>query len=150
MSTPDKVLSRDFKIAINTGTIASPVWVPIRGLDEDGITITPSARETDFMDADDGGLAKPVIIGRGYGVALKGARLESATTGARDPGQQAVEAVADSVGLSAQRQFRITSPASGTPHTLTFMAGVSATAFGGADKATWTADLRVYGALVRG
>lgn len=147
--TPDKVLSRDFDIEVNTGTIAAPNWVQINGLDEDGITISPSSRETDFMDADDEGFAKPVVIGRGYSVALKGSRMEASEDGTRDPGQAAVEAVADSTGAGARLQYQITSPAAATPEKLTFLASVVATAFGGTDKATWTADLKVYGKIVR-
>lgn len=147
--TPDKVLSRDFDIAINTGTEAVPVWTPILGLDEDGITISPSNRTTDFMDANDGGFAKPVPIGRGYTVTLKGARMEAASDGTRDPGQAAIEALQDSVGLSALVQFKISSPAAATPETLTFKAFVEATPFGGSDKATWGAVLSVHGSIAR-
>lgn len=146
--TPDKVLSRDFKIAINTGTPLVPVWTQIMGLDEDGITIKPSNRTADFMDANDGGLAKTVPIGRGYEVDLKGARLEAADDGTRDPGQTAVEALQDSTGLDALVQFQISSPAT-TPETLVFEAWVEAIPFGGSDKATWTATLAVYGAITR-
>lgn len=148
--TPDKVLSRDFKIEVNTGTIAAPVWTQINGLDDDGITISASSREVDFSDANDEGLAKPVIIGRGYGVNLKGARMEASDDGTRDPGQAAVEAVQDATGYEAQLQFRISSPAAATPEVLTFIASVAdVNAFGGGDKAQWTAALKVYGGIAR-
>ena len=117
--TPDKVLSRDFKINVNTGTIVAPTWTAIGGLDEDGIAISTSSREVDFMDADDEGLAKPVVIGHGYGCALKGARLESMVDGARDPGQAAVEAMQDITGLAGMLMYQITSPAAATAEVLT-------------------------------
>lgn len=146
MGTPDKVLSRDFPIDVNTGTIASPVWTQINGLDEDGIDIKDDPREADFGDANDGGWAKPMIIGHGYTVSLKGSRMEASDDGTRDPGQAAVEAVRQSTVYDAQLQFRITSPAAATPEVLTFMASVAkVNAFGGADKAQWTAELLVYG-----
>lgn len=146
MGTPDKVLSRDFPIEVNTGTIGSPVWTKINGLDEDGITIKDSTRDTDFADANDGGWAKPVIIGRGSTITLKGARLEAADDGTRDPGQAAVEAVRRSMVYDAQLQFRISSPAAATPEVLVFIASVAAVEpFGGPDKAVWTAELLVYG-----
>ena len=143
--TPDKVLSRDFKIGVNTGTIAMPVYTNIGGLDEDGISFSTSSRETDFMDADDGGVAKPVIIGHGYTCALKGARMESVVDGARDPGQAAVEAMQDITGLAGMLMYQITSPAAATPEVLTFSATSNVNAIGGGDKSAWTADLHIFG-----
>ena len=143
--TPDKVLSRDFKIGVNTGTIAMPVYTNIGGLDEDGISFSTSSRETDFMDADDGGVAKPVIIGHGYTCALKGARMESVLDGTRDPGQAAVEAMQDITGLAGMLMYQITSPAAATPEVLTFSATSNVNAIGGGDKSAWTADLHIFG-----
>ena len=145
--TPTKVLSRDFKISVNTGSEAVPAWTQIMGLGDDGIAISPSSSDVDFSDASDGGWEKPVIIRRGYSVALKGDRME-ATDGTRDPGQAAVEAVQDEMGLPGLLQFKIASPAT-TPETLTFKASVEATPFGGSDKSSWEASLKVYGQIVR-
>ena len=88
-----------------------------------------------------------MIIKRGYSVALKGDRME-ATDGTRDPGQAAVEAVQDEMGLPGLLQFKIASPAT-TPETLTFKASVEATPFGGSDKSSWEASLKVFGQIVR-
>ena len=148
-SSDDKVLSRDFDIEVNTGTTQTPVWTQIAGLDEDGITYAETTREVDFMDADDGGFAKPVPIGRGYTITLKGSRIEDAETGERDAGQAAVEAVMDEMGPDALLQYRISSPAASGAETLTFLAWASATPFGGSDKATWGAVLKVYGEITR-
>ena len=147
--TPDKVLSRDFKIAVNTGTIAVPVYTDIGGLDEDGISFSTSSREVDFMDADDGGLAKPVVIGHGYTCSLKGARMESSTDGTRDPGQALVETMQDLTGLAGMLQYQITSPAAATAETLTFQATSNVNAFAGGEKTAWTAELKVFGAVTR-
>jgi hypothetical protein len=144
---PTKVLSRDFKIYANTGTEAVPVWTQVKGLADDGIAISPSSSDVDFSDADDAGWEKPVIIKRGYSVALKGDRLE-APDGTRDPGQAAVEAMQDQMGLDGLLQFKIASPAT-TPETLIFKASVEATPFGGSDKSSWEASLRVYGQIAR-
>ena len=144
MGTPYKVLSRDYDFEVNTGTIAVPVWTQINGLDEDGIGIAKSNRTANFEDADDGGFARPRIIGRGYTVSLKGARMEASDDGTRDPGQAAVEAVAGEMVAAAMLQFRITSPAAATPEVLTFMASVAdVVPFGGSDKAQWTAELEL-------
>jgi len=147
--TPDKVLSRDFKIAVNTGTTALPVYTNIGGLDEDGISFSTSSRKVDFMDADDGGAAKPVVIGHGYTCALKGARMESVVDGARDPGQAAVEAMQDLTGLAGMLMYQITSPALATPEVLTFSATSNVNSMGGGEKTAWTAELEIFGTPVR-
>ena len=149
VTSDDKVLSRDFDISVNTGTSGSPQWTPIAGLDEDGIAWSESGREVDFMDADDGGFAKPVPIGRGYTVTLKGARIEDADTGERDPGQAAVEAVMDEMGPNALLEYKIESPAASGAEAITFQASATVTPFGGSDKATWGAELKVYGQPTR-
>lgn len=148
--TPDKVLLRDFTIAINTGTDALPVWTPILGLDEDGISESRSDRTTDFMDADSGGAAHPRVIGRGYTYALKGARLEAVADGTRDPGQAAVEVLQDAIGTANLAQFKIESPASATPESITFKAAVSAAGLGDSSgKASWGATLLCDGIPTR-
>lgn len=149
VTSDDKVLSRDFDISVNTGTEESPTWTPILGLDEDGITWAESSREVDFMDADDGGFAKPLPFGRGYTVTLKGARIEDADTGERDPGQAAVEAVMDEMGPDALLEYKIESPAASGAEAITFHASATVTPFGGSDKATWGAELKVYGQPTR-
>jgi len=149
VTSDDKVLSRDFDISVNTGTEESPTWTPILGLDEDGITWAESGREVDFMDADDGGFAKPLPFGRGYTVTLKGARIEDADTGERDPGQAAVEAVMDEMGPDALLEYKIESPAASGAEAITFQASATVTPFGGSDKATWGAELKVYGQPTR-
>lgn len=147
--TPDKVLSRDFKIAVNTGTVAVPVYTPIGGLDEDGISQGVSSRTVDYMDADDNGVAKPVRIGLGYTFSLKGARMESMVDGVRDPGQAAVEATQDSTGLAGMLMYQITSPAAATPEVITFSATAEVNAMGGGDKSAWTATLQCFGTPLR-
>lgn len=147
--TPDKVLSRDFVISINTGTVAVPVWTPIGGLDEDGITFSPSSRDVDFADANDGGAEKTVPLGRGYSVALKGARMEAMDDGTRDPGQAAVEAKQDETGLDALDMYKVESPAAATPEAIAFKAWAEVNSIGGGDKSAWTATLHCYGIPTR-
>lgn len=149
-TSDDKVLNRDFDISVNTGTVETPNWQKIGGLDNDGIEWSPSTEEVDFQDADDGGWAKPVPFGRGVVVTLKGSRIEDMDDGSRDLGQAAVEAADGEMGAGAMLQFRIDSPAASGADFITFMASVMNVApFGGADKATWTAELHVYGAPTR-
>ena len=139
------VLSRDFIIAINTGTEEVPVWTPIGGLDNDGIQLTQKVTSEDFAVSGDGGLETPMVTGRGWTAKLKGSRLEDVTAGTRDAGQAAVEAVSHEMVYDAVREFKISSPAA-TPEELQFSASVGAVdPFGGAGKSTWTAELLVIG-----
>jgi hypothetical protein len=139
------VLSRDFDIAINTGTEAVPVWTLVGGLDNDGITLTQKVATEDFAQAGDGGLEKPMVTGRGWSVKLKGARLEDVTAGTRDAGQAAIEAVSHGMVYDAVRDFKISSPAT-TSDEIRFDASVGAVdPFGGSGKATWQAELLVIG-----
>lgn len=147
--TPDKVLSRDFQISINTGSEATPAWTKIGGLDEDGISESRSDRTVDFMDASDEGAARPRVIGRSYTYTLKGCRLEAADDGTRDPGQAAVEALQDQVGAANLAQFKIESPAAASGEAVSFAAAVSAAGLGGSDKASWGATLLCDGVPVR-
>ncbi len=139
-----KVLSRDFDIHINTGTVAVPVWTKIGGLANDGIAITPSVGDADFSDADDGGWEKSLPVSRGWTVALKGDRMESPSDGTRDAGQAAVEAIMGEMGVDALAGFKISSPAN-TPEERFFYAWAEVTPNGGSDKATWEATLHVWG-----
>ena len=144
-TSDDKVLLRDFDIEVNTGTEETPVWTQINGLDEDGIAWAESPREVDFMDADDGGFEKSLPYGYSYTATLKGSRIEDAADGTRDVGQAAVEAMMGVKGAAALLGYRVTSPAVANAETLSFQAWASTTPFGGSDKATWGAVLKVYG-----
>lgn len=139
-----KVLSRDFEIAINTGTDAVPVWSKIMGLANDGITITPSVGDADFSDANDGGWEKTLPISRGWAVGLKGDRMEDPTDGTRDVGQAAVEAAMGEMGPDALRKYKLSSPAT-TAEVRYFYAWAEVTPNGGSDKASWEAALHVFG-----
>jgi hypothetical protein len=140
-----KVLSRDFKIYINTGTVAVPVWTQVKGLAKDGgISLSPSVGDADFGDADDGGWKKTLPIERGWDVALKGDRLEDPVAGTRDTGQAAVEAVMGEIGVGALAGFKLASPAT-TSEERFFYAWAEVTPLGGSDKSSWEATLHVWG-----
>lgn len=140
----EEILSRDFVMSINTGTVAVPVWTPIGGLDDDGISFSPSTQTANARVAADGGWDKPAIIGRGAEYKLKGKRYEDPSDGTRDAGQAAVETYGRGMGSGARAQFKLESPAT-TPETLTFMASVDCTPLGGGEFAAWEATLMVYG-----
>lgn len=140
-----KFLARDLTIEINTGTVGSPVWTGIGGLNS--LTHSPSSSDAETTDFDSNGRAEHMKAERGDSWALAGFHLEDVSLGTRDPGQAAVEALAQAVGLTSLSQFKITSPGA---NTITFSASAEVTLAGGGnnDAAAWAAALTVSGAVV--
>lgn len=140
-----KFLARDLDIEINTGTIGSPVWTAIGGLNS--LTHSPSSTDAETTDFDSDGRAEHMKAERGDAWSLAGYTLEDVSTGDRDAGQAAVETLAQAVGLTSLGQFRITSPGG---NTITFLASAEVTLHGGGnnDAAAWAASLTVSGAVV--
>lgn len=138
-----KFLARDLTIEINTGTIGVPVWTPIGGLNT--LTHSPSSTDAETTDFDSNGRAEHMKAERSESWTLAGYHLEDVATGDRDPGQAAIETLANAVGLTSLDQFRITSPGG---NTATFMASAEVTLAGGGnnDAAAWQAALTVSGA----
>lgn len=139
-----KFLARDLNIDINTGTIGAPVWTAIKGLNT--LTHSPSSQDAETTDFDSNGRAEHMKAERGDSWTLAGFALEDVATGDRDPGQAAVETLAQAVGLTSLGQFRLTSPGG---NTATFMASAEVTQGGGGnnDAAQWQAVVMVSGAV---
>jgi len=136
---------RDFTAEINSGTPAVPNWVEILGI-QDGPAHKPSSKPKDVATYKSGGREDERIVTRGDKFTLKGERLEDPVTGARDPGQEAVEAAATLKGYASAKQYRLKSPGGVL---LTFEATAEVTQFGGGkeDFAEWSVDLTVCGAI---
>lgn len=137
-----KFLARDLDIEINTGTIGSPTWTAIGGLNS--LTHSPSSTDAETTDFDSDGRAEHMKAERGDSWTLAGFTLEDVATGDRDPGQAAVETLGKALGLSSLGQFRISSPGG---NTITFMASAEVTLAGGGnnDAAAWQAAITVSG-----
>src|SRR5690606_10420287 len=101
-----KVLARGWKFEINTGTPEIPAWTPIKGINSFSIATTKN--DADVTDFDSDGWLKHIPASRGRSITLEGFYLEDPDTGDRDPGQEAVEELADKVGFPALAQFRMT------------------------------------------
>lgn len=141
-----KVLARSTKAEINTGTDASPIWTEIKGLNTIGPE--PKMSEADTTAFDSNGRDEHLVASRGMSLTLEGFRYEDEATGARDPGQQAVETLGDAVGTASLGQFRLTSPGG---RTWTFKASADVTPMGGGnnDASSWSAKLTVSGAITK-
>lgn len=139
-----KFLARDLTCDINTGTIAAPVWTPVKGLNT--ITHSPSSTDAETSDFDSEGRAEHMKAERGDSWALAGFSLEDVSTGDRDPGQAAVEVLGRAIGPASLGQFRLTSPGG---NTATFMASAEVTTAGGGtnDAAAWGATITASGPI---
>lgn len=138
-----KYLARDTTIEINTAYgSGGDDFVAIGGLNT--LTHSPATETADTTDFDSGGRPEHIVAQRGDSWALAGFALEDVTTGDRDEGQAAVEALGKVIGLSALGQFRVTSPGG---NTATFLASAEVTLAGGGlnDAAAWSANLTVSG-----
>ncbi len=139
----EHVLLRDFKTEINTGTEAVPNWVEILGI-AGGPVHKPKTTTKSVASNKSGGRQDERVTNRGDSYSLKGQRIEDPNTGARDPGQEAVEAAAGLIGYNSTKQYRITSPGNVAK---VFKATTEATESGGSedDFCDWSFDITVCG-----
>ncbi len=140
MADPVVVLARGWIAEIYSGA----VYVPINGLTE--ISFSPGVREADITTKDSGDYDEHLIARRTMEVTLKGFRLES-SVGDVDPGQAAVEALAEEVDTASIGQFKLTSPG-GTERE--FYASARMTALGGPidEGQIWECTLKQSGDLI--
>lgn len=139
-----KILARDYDFHLNTGTVGSPTWVEIKGIQ----TWTPSsvANDADTTTFDEDGWQSHLKASRSGTVTLDGLVLTDVSTGDRDPGQAAVEAWALEIGPDSIKQFRVTAP-----DTTTVVALASATVTKGAGStdaaAGWQVNVTYSGSI---
>ena len=138
-----KVLARGWKVEIGT-QIATPVYTIIKGLNS--LTFSNDKSDTETTDFDSNGRAEHIVTERSAEVSCEGYFLEDIATKARDAGQQAVEAAAQSVGLTSLYPIRITSPG-GTVKTFQASVNVGDVGGGNNDATSWGATFTVSGAI---
>jgi hypothetical protein len=136
-----KFLARDLTIGIDVGGSGGSYTV-IKGLDS--LTHSPSSTDATTTDFDSDGRAEHMVAERSDTWTLAGFKLEDVLTGAGDPGQEAVEALAQATGLTSLAWFEITSPGG---NTIEFQASADVTLAGGGnnDAAKWQAVIKVSG-----
>jgi hypothetical protein len=141
-----KVPARDFILEIDAGygTTSPNDWTAIGGLMN--LTPAPNTVEADTADNDSAGVSEHMVMERGVSFSIAGHYLEDMSNGDRDPGQEAVEALATLVGVESNGAFRLTSPGSTQ---VTFLASAEVTSGGGGhnDPANWSATIHVSGAV---
>jgi hypothetical protein len=144
MAATTKIPARDWTFELNTGTTGSPTWVAVGGLNSWGHS--PKANDADTTTFDDAGRMSHMKASRGDEFTLSGLYKEDVDTGERDPGQEAVEAWANVIGVAATKEFRITSPG-GTAKKFQSSATVTIGGGGNDDATKWEAALVVDGAI---
>lgn len=142
-----KVLARHFRPELNTGTDATPNWVPIRGLTNMSPSVTKNDADTTDFDAD--GWLAHLVASRGAGFALSGQRVEDGSTGARDPGQEAMEELGWAMGHESLKPFRLVRPDSTVALQGLVSAEVTPMGGGNDDPSSWSCTVTFSGEPVR-
>jgi len=140
MAPTTKIPARGWKHELQTA--APNTWVQVRRLTEWGLK--NSVSHADTTTADDEGWESHMAILRGAEITLSGLYAEDADDATRDPGQEAIEALAEEVGLESTKPYRITSPA-GVVKTFSVSAMAGPTGGGDKDPTKWEATLKVDG-----
>lgn len=124
---------------------ASPgTWQPIGGID----TFTPgyTSKNVDTTTFASAGESEQQIMERGKTLKLEGFRLKDPTTGALDPGQSLVEALAGQVSDASLGSIRFAAPGDTQWEVWTATAELGDQGGGNNDKAKWSVTFTRSGA----
>jgi hypothetical protein len=103
-----KVLAREWVVSINTGTYVAPVWKEIKGLNT--LTFSSGKNDADTTDFNSEGYEEHIVASRNAELSIEGLYMEDPSDGTRDPGQEAVEALAELMGNDSLGDFKLISP----------------------------------------
>jgi len=135
-----RYLARDFKFDISSNN--GVTYAEISGISTWSFTV--DSNEEDVSTFDNGAWGSTFYTQRTGSLSLEGFYLINTITGARDPGQLAVEVAATKVGFDAQRTFRVRAvTASGEIGNFFFSGQAALGDMGGSttDVMPWGADL---------
>lgn len=137
-----KFLARDLTIEVET---APDVWTAIGGLNT--LTHSPSTERADTTGFDENGRPTHLVAQRGDSWALAGFAMEDVVTGAKDAGQEYIEASAREMATAAEEEYRITDPGG---NRIRFTATAEVTLHGGGhnDAAAWACNLEITGQYI--
>ncbi|HEU5032688.1 MAG TPA: hypothetical protein VFV01_47750 [Spirillospora sp.] len=140
--TPEPTIARDFVLNINTGTVTTPTWTPISGI----TNIAPGndSTKTDDSDFDSNGRARSTVVERSDTLQVDLNYKEDPSTGARDPGQQALLDASKLIGTAAKKQFQYLTPG-GTQYAFTASIDMNLPGGGKTDLATTSLTLTIDG-----
>lgn len=138
---PVKILARGFSFYILTDPVEL-VYTPIRGIRS--LSMERQANKQEATGYDSPSSPEHVVASRSVSLSLEGIRIEDVATGERDPGQQAVEDLAQYIGPLSQGTFRMITPSGSLKD---FVASPTAPKEGGGvdDPMEWSIDLAIAG-----
>lgn len=143
-----EALARSMKFELNTGTTALPTWVEVSNVN--AFSASPSSVDANTTTFDDEGWQSHLKSSRNFTYTIGGLYQEDPDTGARDPGQDAVEAWAEEIGPASRKEFRITSPSGQTTREFVATAESSPAGIGSGggndDPNAWTVTVKQSGA----
>jgi hypothetical protein len=139
----EKVLIRDCKLYINTGTHLAPTWTQVKGLHPD-LEWSAEKSEADTTDQDCAGFPTHFVSTIKYKATVKGKRMEDVSDGSRDPGQAACETLDNQVGTASVGEFKVLSAGK---NTIIGYATVNVKPFGGSadEVSSWEMELAYSG-----
>lgn len=145
-----KFLSRSMKFYISTGVGVDTIpgtqddtWTQIKGLNSRSHSGSDTDAETTGDDSE--GASEHMVAERAESWTVAGHKLIDTVTGGLDPGQQAVEDLAQEVGPASIGHIKITFPG-GAAEIFAASAKITRPGGGHNDPATWSATLRKSGA----
>lgn len=97
-------VARKWALDVNTGTVAAPVWTPVRAIGE--LKPTIDSQMEDDSDYDSNGWASEVKTQLKWALETKVFRKVGVTSANYDPGQEKLRAAADQFGAAGTVQVR--------------------------------------------
>lgn len=97
-------LARKWKLDVNTGTVESPTWTPVRAIGE--LKTTVESNMEDDSDYDSDGWASETKTQLKWTLETKVLRKIGVSSANYDPGQEALRAAADQFGSAGTPQVR--------------------------------------------
>lgn len=144
MGTPTDILARDHAHdwSINTGSVGSPTWVEIGGVNK--WTPSPKKNSADTTKFSNDGWMSHLPASRTQSITLAGLVQMAEDDETRDPGQEAVEAAGQLMGVDGLSQYKFDGPGGGT-YIFTASANVTSGGGGNDDASAWSVELEISG-----
>lgn len=97
-------LARKWKLDVNTGTVASPSWLPVRAIAELKPSLEPNMEDDADYDSEGWGSETKTLLK--WSLEVKVGRKTGVTTGNYDPGQEVLRTKSDQFGAAGTAHIR--------------------------------------------
>lgn len=135
-------LARKWRLDVNTGTVAAPVWTKVRAIGE--LKATVESNMEDDSDYDSDGWGSETKTQQSWSLETKILRKVGVTSNNYDPGQEALRAASDQFGSAGTPQVRWYTD-DGGPEAYSGFASVSWEPEGGEAKDLETVTVKLSG-----